>query len=70
VHRGSLRTLTKICVTLPPLTEPISEGVRWFAQQGSFALKNGPSYLLELEWDGGREQQSALLDDLPLCIRW
>jgi len=42
VHRGSLRTLTKICVTLPPLTEPISEGVRWFAQQGSFALKNGP----------------------------
>jgi Glyoxalase-like domain len=69
-HRGATRTLTKICVTLPPLAEPVSEGVRWFAQQESFTLKSGPSYLLELEWDGGREQQSALLDDLLLLVRW
>jgi hypothetical protein len=69
-HRGSRRTLTSVCVTLPPLPEPISDGVRWFAEHGGFTLKSGPSHLLELEWDGGREQQSARLDDLPVVVSW
>jgi hypothetical protein len=69
-HRGSRRTLTRVCMTLQPLPEPISKGVRWFAEHGGFTLKSGPSYLLELAWDGGREQQSARLDDLPVVVNW
>jgi len=69
-HRGAARVLTKLRVTLPLPAGPISDGVRWFTEQQSFALKIGASYLLELEWDGGREQQSALLGGLPLLVRW
>jgi hypothetical protein len=69
-HRGAARVLTKVSVTLPLPAEPISQGVRWFAERQSFELKSGASYQLELEWDGGREQQSALVGDLPLLVRW
>jgi len=70
VYPDSLGTSAKLSVTLPLAAEPISEGVSWFAARQSFELKSGASYLLELEWDGGREQQSALLGDLPLLVRW
>lgn len=70
LHRGSARSLTRVSVALPLPAEPISEGVSWFAEHEAFELRRGAPYLLELEWDGGREQQSALVGDLPLLVRW
>ena len=70
-HRGARRTLTRVTVERAACATPVSPGVRWFAENGSFALREGPAHLLELEWDHGREGESRdFFPALPIRIRW
>ena len=70
-HRGARRSLTRVTVQRAECDTPVSAGVRWFAENGLFALKDGPAHLLELEWDHAREGESRdFSPDLPIRIRW
>ena len=70
-HHGARRTLTRVTVERAASATPVSSGVRWFAENGFFSLKDGPVPLLELEWDHGREEQSRdFAPALPIRIRW
>jgi hypothetical protein len=70
-HRGARRTLTRIAVERAACVTPISAGVRWFAENGFFSLKDGPAPLLELEWDHAREGESqAFPAGIPIIVRW
>jgi hypothetical protein len=70
-HRGARRTLTRVSMQRMASASPVSAGVRWFAEDGVFSLKDGPVHLLELEWDHAREGASHdFSPDLPIRIRW
>ena len=70
-HRGIRRTLTRVIVQRAACDTPVSAGVRWFAENGFFALKDGPTHRLDLEWDHGREGTSQdFSPDFPIRIRW
>ena len=70
-HRGARRTLTRVTVERAASATPVSAGVRWFAENGFFALKDGPAPVLDLEWDHGREGKSqAFRAALPIVVQW
>jgi hypothetical protein len=71
LHRGARRTVTRAAVHRPSSAPPPSPGVRWFVEQGLFALTAGAAPLLELEWDGGRDGGAHRFSDAaPLLVRW
>jgi hypothetical protein len=71
LQKGARRTLTGVAVQGPWSASPTSPAVRWFLDQGLFEIKHGPSYALELEWDGGREQRCETVQaDVPIIARW
>jgi glyoxalase-like protein len=70
-HHGARRTLTRVTVERAASARPVSAGVRWFAENGYFALKDGPAPVLELEWDDRREGELRDFSPaLPIRIRW
>jgi hypothetical protein len=45
--------------------------LRWFAEQGLFAIKSGPGPLLEIDWDGAPDGRSHRFSDAaPVLLRW
>ncbi len=71
VHRGAHRTLTRVKVQRIDRASPVSAGVHWFVENGSFSLKDGPAHLLELEWDHGHEGKSHRFPiGVPILVRW
>jgi Glyoxalase-like domain len=68
-HRGAKRTLSAVSLQTPHGTP--SPSVQWFIDQGLLGLRQGPEYLLELEWDEGRAgSRERLADPLPVVVRW
>ena len=71
LHCGARRTLTRVEVHRTDPASPVSAGVQWFVENGFFSLNNGSEYLLELEWDRGREGNShRFLAGVPILVRW
>ena len=68
---GENRTLTGVTLRRPSAAAPLSDGVRWFENQGLLSIEDGTSYSIELEWDHGREGSCRRFnDDIPLVLRW
>ena len=69
-HAGRHRVLTAVQIQRPADASGLSEGVRWFVEQGLLSVTEGPEYLLTMQWDGGREGGFHRLPDLPLAFCW
>lgn len=67
--RDSPRILTRVAVHRP-VTTANSTGVLWFANHGFFSLEEGPKFLLDLEWDHGRQGRTHdFQPGLPIIVR-
>jgi hypothetical protein len=70
-RHGETRTLTGVALRRPSAATPLSDGVRWFENQGLLSIEDGPNYSIELEWDHGREGIChRFSDEVPLVFRW
>ena len=69
-HSGAHRTLTHVKVHRP-LAGADSPGLLWFAEHDLFSLEDGPQFLLELQWDRGREARTHNFQPhLPIAVSW
>ena len=69
MHGGAHRTLTHVEVHRPRAGAH-SAGVQWFAEHDFFSLNDSPEFLLDLQWDHGREALTHTFQPrLPLAIR-
>jgi hypothetical protein len=70
-HGRSLRTLTGVKVKRPTGSPLPSSSVSWFMDNGFISLEDDVEYLLELEFNNGRERESHRFpDNLPLKLYW
>jgi hypothetical protein len=70
-RHGETRTLTGITLHRPSAAAPLSDGVRWFEDQGLLSIEDGTSYSIELVWDLRREGRCRRFsDEIPLVLRW
>ncbi|HMI86352.1 MAG TPA: VOC family protein [Polyangiaceae bacterium] len=71
LHRGAVRRLTGVKVVRVGSASVVSQGVRWFSENGYFSLADGAAHRLELEWNHGAEgNMHAFADGLPIVLRW
>jgi Glyoxalase-like domain len=68
-HRDSPRTLTRVTVHRPA-TGANSTGVLWFAKHDFFSLQERHEFLLDLQWDRGRQGRTHTFQPrLPIIVR-
>ena len=68
MHGGAHRTLTQVKVHRPRVGAD-SPGVQWFAAHDFFSLEDGPEFLLDLQWDRGREARTHNFQPrLPITV--
>lgn len=70
-HGHSLRRVTGVNVKRPTGSSSASPSVSWFADNGLISLEDDVEYLLELEFNNGREQKKHRFPaNLPLQLCW
>ncbi|MEP7050268.1 MAG: VOC family protein [Pseudomonadota bacterium] len=69
-HRGKSRTLTGVRIQYPGVGSAVSDGLAWFVASGLISIVEGPTHLLELEWDHGITGAVQTFPDAPMAIRW
>jgi hypothetical protein len=70
-HSHSLRTLTGVTVGRPSGSSSPSLSVSWFMNNRFISLEEDAEYLLELEFNNGRDSKSHRFPaDLPLLLHW
>lgn len=70
-HGHSLRKVTDVKVKRPSGVSSLSPSVSWFNDNGLVSLQEDTEYLLELEFNGGRERRMHRFPaHLPLLVRW
>jgi hypothetical protein len=68
MHGGAHRTLTQVKVHRPRVGAD-SPGVQWFAAHDFFSLEDGHEFLLDLQWDRGREARTHNFQPrLPITV--
>jgi hypothetical protein len=68
MHGGACRTLTHVEVHRPRAIAD-SPGVQWFADHDFFSLTDKPEFLLDLQWDRGRDALTHTFQPrLPIAV--
>ena len=69
--RNAFELLTHVEVRRPGNAAQLSKGVSWFVENGLFSMRADSEYLLQLEFDGGREGKTQRISpDVPIVVRW
>ena len=67
-HRGSQHKITGLKITTP--FSERSQQLQWFSDRNLISVRVGNEHHVELELDGGKTQQIANFNLLPLSIKW
>lgn len=69
-HPAGLREITQVVLSMP-LAQPPSEALRYLHDAGLVVLREGESYAMQIEFDGGSQgEKRSFAPALPLVWRW